>query len=270
MALLPDEQQLLLACEEGNSFSIYNVNNTNSFSLLPSVQVQGKPVDAMWTRKGQIVYTDRADQTVKLINPRTRKVIATESFFEPMYVSLSASDDVIYLADGFTGVYRSSDSEKWIQVYRKLNKQFDPCQAFKLPINGTEGLWIVEVEKKKTSVVSRVFKLGDDGLVNAQTVLYTMPLPKRINYINLHTSLCRLTCDSHGNVYFPNSVDRQVLVWSSADYPTGDWKIIVKSSDMDTPVIAAWPRRLAVDSRRGLLYIGHGLRSLSIFRLTFS
>lgn len=262
------------------SFFIYKVINATSAALLTTVnQVIAKNdslLDAALSPSGHIVYTTIHTQEVVIITS-TGLVITRHIMTQPMYISVSPSDNAIYVATANASVHRSTDEgQTWQQVYHNSNGSIFVCQAFKVFVKGMDGVLIQEVQGR-TNIEPRyrslrVFALNSDGTVYVHSELSQMmsfpPGMMRSGEKNPHPKMvCNcFTYDNRGNIFYQEYVRGDVHV-RSIETPGADWiQLILPSDDITYQTL----RGAVLDTKHRSLYVGQQhSNQLDVYKLNY-
>ena len=236
--------QLFIYSREGRHLSTITINNKDRLC------------DAMWTPRGNIVYTT-CDSNKVVVMSESGKVITTHTqMTKPRDLSVS-SDDIIYLADSKTGVYQSTDDGvSWSLVFKSTDR-WHCRQVIKVTTDHSDDFWTLGyIDNKNWHLrVYSVDRRHSDGNVTWRDINVPTTDGKHIDL-----SGSRLSYDGNMNIFLIDYSNRAVHVLSL----NGQYHCQLLSSHH----FKNNPCRLAVDKERQLLYVGQGKSVVGVFKLT--
>ena len=214
-----------------------------------------KAWDAVWTRHGNIVYSEYDSGKVVTMS-QSGDVIQQTNVSKPTFLSVS-TDGVIYLiSDNCTSVYQSTDhGVTWSHVFH-VTDGWECWQVIQVSTDSnTDALWTVvrsdEDWRLRVYTVDRRRAVGDN--VTWRDV--TVP-----SHVTVNLGLSNLVYDGH-SVFVTDYWKKAVHVWSvSGQYD----RQLVSPQQL---VSHAWG--VAVDSQRHVMYVGHWKGTVGVFKLTY-
>ena len=205
--------------------------------------------DASWTPRGNVVYATRSNKVA--VMSASGKVFNTtqKQMIEPRHFSIS-NDDIIYLCDIMEGLYQSTDDGfSWNLVFRPTNG-WHFWQAIKVTTSNSDDYWIKEWNdnmKWRFGVYKRRF----GGKVTWREV--NVPSPDGLQL--------SMAYDGNMNIFFSDNKEKSVYL------------LLVNSQHhcrlLSSHHIKYTTKRLAVDRKRKVLYIGQDYSLLDVYELTY-
>ena len=271
--------QLFIYSREGRHLSTIKTNNNDQLR------------DAAWTPRGNIVYTTYFPSDKVVVMSESGKVITTHTqMTEPHCLSVSSddipsdkvvvmsesgkvitthtqmtephclsvsSDDIIYLADSKTGVYQSTDDGvSWSLVFKSTDG-WHCFQTIKVTTDHSDDFWTLENYSNNYQLsVYSVDRRRSDGNVTWRDIV-----PKTYGkHINL-SYRSSLSYDGNMNIFLSDFDNKVVHKFSvNGQY---HWQLLSSYRIMNMP------RRLAVDKKRQLLYVGQWKGLVQVFELKY-
>ena len=240
--------QLFIYSREGRHLSTITINKNDLLW------------DATWTPRGKIVYTTcniHGSNKVVVISESGKVITTHTQMTRPQYLSVS-SDDIIYLADYKTGVYQSTDGGvSWSLVFKSTDG-WHCYQVIKVTTDHSDDFWTLEQSDNKSRHL-RVFSVDrrrSDGNVTWRDINIPTTNGKHINL-----SYSSLSYDGNINIFLSDLHNKAVHVLSV----NGQYHCQLLSSLH----FKDKPRRLAVDKKRQLLYVGQAKGVVAVFELTY-
>ena len=211
-------------------------------------------LDAAWTPQGNIVYTTVSQKEVVVISEPGKVIISHTQMKEPQLLSIS-KDNIIYLADFYTGVYQSTDGcFNWTLVFKPIDG-WHCSQVIKVTRDHSDDFWTLgsNADRWRLHVYS-VDRRRSDGNVTWRDLSYLIKGP----FLFLDSSLLY---DGNMNIFLSDYDNRAVHVL----LVNGQYYCQLISSHH----IKYAPHRLAVDKERQLLYVGQTTGIVEVFKLTY-
>ena len=238
--------QLFIYSREGRHRSTITTNDNDEL------------FDAMWTPRGNIVYTTLDSNKVVVISESGKVITTYTRMTEPRDLSVS-SDNIIYLADSETGgVYQSTDDGvSWSLVFKSTDG-WRCIQVIKVTTDHSDDFWTLEYNRDSNNYHLRVYSVDrrrSDGNVTWRDINVTTTDGKHID-----VSCSSLSYDGNMNIFLSDFNNKAVHVLSV----NGQYHCQLLSSLH----IENEPWRLAVDEERQLLYVGQWDGVVGVFKLT--
>ena len=242
--------KLLVSCVTLSELFIYSHEGRHLSTII--INDYDLLCDAMWTPRGNIVYTTYSYKVV--VMSESGRVITTHTqMTSPHRLSVS-SDDIIYLADYETGVYQSTDDDiGWSLVFKSIDG-WHCYQVIKVTTDHSDDFWTLEYSGNLNYRL-RVYSVDrkhSDGNVTWRDINVNTTNGKHINLSNS----C-LSYDGYLNIFLSDSDNRDVYAFSVNGQYHSSHHIKYKSS------------RLAVDKNRQLLYVGQSGGVVEVFELKY-
>ena len=243
--------KLLITCYPLSQLFIYSREGRHLSTI--SINDDDKLYDAIWTPRGNIVYTT-CDSKKVVVMSEFGKVIATHTqMIGPRYFSVS-KDDNIYLADWDTGVYESNDDGvSWNLVFKSTDG-WHCLQVVKVIADHSDDFWTMEWRNNQWHL--RVYSVDKKRFdVKVKDINVTTTDGK---YLDLTGS--GLSYDGYMNIFLSDYHHKAVHVLSVNDQH--HCKILASYHTKNIP------ERLSVDLERQLLYVGQLYGVVEVFKLT--
>ena len=244
--------KLLIGSNELTMLFIYSHKGRH----LLTITIDYMPLDATWTPLGKIVYSVLFRNEVLRISEFGEIISTFTQTTEPHFFSVS--NDTIYLADSATGVYQSKDDGVNWHVVFKSTEEWQCLQVIKVTYSDNDEFWTLERTKRYNfNLVYRVNGNMDDrkrkltGDINVIT-----KDGKRINL----TDDSRLSYDGNVEVFLSDRTQKNVHVLSA----NGKYHCQLLLPNY----IENYPRRLAVDSKQQVLFVGQDKGVVGFSKLT--
>ena len=249
------EGQLLAGQHLGRYLHVYSADCCHVTSItLPN---NGKVCDAVWTRRGNIVYSEWDSNKVVTMS-QSGDVIQQINVSRPSYLSVS-TDGVIYLiSDYCTSVYQSTDDGlTWSHMFN-VTDGWECWQVIKVSTDSnTDVLWTVIRSAGEWRL--RVYTVDKRRAVGDNVTWRDVSLP---SHVNVDLSYSRLAYDGHTSIFVTDRSNRAVHVWSvSGQY---DRQLVSPQQ-----LIISKPRFVAVDTERHVMYVGYEYDTVGVFKLTY-
>jgi hypothetical protein len=245
--------QLLVGQWHDRQLHIYSANYSHVTSIkLPDDYIV---YDAVWTPRGNIVYSDWGEQVVTM--SQSGDVIQKTHILDPDFFSVS-TDGVIYLISKWTIVYQSTDDGlTWSPTF-EVTDGWQCRQVIKMSTDShtdvlwtVVGLWPAEDRRLRIHTVDKQRKIG--GNVTWRDI--TLP-----SHVIVSLSNSKLADDGHSNILVTDYDNRAVHVWSvSGQY---DRQLVSRQQLISEP----WC--VAVDTQRHLMYVNK-YYGVGVFELTY-
>ena len=213
--------------------------------------------DAIWTPRGNIVYTTFSSNKVVVMS-ETGKVTNIHTWMKgPKSLSIS-NDGIIYVADWKTGVYQSTDDGvNWSLVFNST-LGWSCLKAIKVATNYSDVFWTVMINRSESNLL-RMYNV-DRRLSNVKVTWRDIDVPST-NGEQISLPFSSLSHDSNMNIFLSDISNRAVHVLST----NGQFHFQLLSPNY----IAHQPGRLTVDKERQLLYIGQREGLVAVFQLKY-
>ena len=240
-----DFSQLFIYSREGRHLSTITTNNNDRL------------LDAMWTPRGNIVYTTCNSNKVVVMSESGKVITTHTQMADPRCLSVS-SDNIIYLADYETGVYQSTDDGvSWSLVFKPTDG-WHCWRVIKVTTDHSDDFWTLE-HSDNNNWHLRVYSVNrkrSDGNVTWRDINVSTTDGKHIDL-----SGSRLSYDGNMNIFL-NDWDNKAVHMLSVN---GQYHCQLLSSHhiKNTPYI------LAVDKECQLLYVGQDKSVVGVFKLTY-
>jgi hypothetical protein len=217
--------------------------------------------DAVWTRRGNIVYSEDGNGKVVTMS-RSGHVMRQTAGFVFSHLSVS-TDGVIYLIHKRKDVYHSTDDGlTWSHVFN-VSDGCDFYQVIKVSTDSnTDVLWTsigLRLDNRtKYHEVLRVYTVDNrravgDNVISQRDV--AIPWQVRMD------SSSKLVYDGHTSIFAKTSGNKAVHVWSvRGQY---DRQLV----SLQKLVSFFWC--IAVDGQRHVMYVGHDQGRVDVFELTY-
>jgi hypothetical protein len=293
LSISSDQQRLIVDYLPADQvLQIYSLNG----SLESKISLPGKLVDAMWTAEGHILCsvandmgplvgvenTNMNSTALVLLVSLSGDVIAHTPMTAPRALS-TWYDDVVYLADLVSGVYRSMDGGRtWSHVFKTEDKWF--CiQVIQVSSDmHVDTLWTIEQtviqQRPRPSQLSkwfmrrlRVYTLDKQSLIDSRLSLLnatTLSLPSSVSIdtvtIKNPEGRPMLAYDHRGNVFLSDTQDEGIdvhLLSLNGQYQ----EKVLKGFD----VFAKQIHSLAMDIERSVMYVGLCGGTVGVLTLTY-
>jgi hypothetical protein len=211
--------------------------------------------DAVWTKRGNIVYCEWVRGKIVTMS-QAGDVIQHTNVSMPTNPSMS-TDDVIYFTSAGTSVYQSTDDGlTWSRMFTVADG-WQCCQVIKVSTDSnTDVLWTVvnSVEDWRLQVCTVDKRRAGGNNVTWRDV--TLP-----SHVTVDLKCSRLAYDGNASILVMDNKNRAVHVWSvSGQY---DRQLVSPQQ------LISHPRRVAVDTQRHVMYVGHENGTAGVFELTY-
>ena len=237
---------------------------------LSTIRISGRLMDAAWTPRGNIVYTNLVDKKVVVLSESNTVISVNTTVKIPKYLCVS-NDNIIYLTDSqreSSAVYQSiDDGDSWSEVF-KQTKIWLTMQVIKVTYNNSIDFWLLMPDEAMNlhihvySVDNRSF--NDNKAWRIIKVITTEC--KHVYYLGNSLSYDNkmnifLTQQTSPNKFYNGQGDKAVHVLSvDGKY---DHQLLSSHQIMNEP------QRLAVDNERQLLYVGQNKGLVQVFELMY-
>ena len=210
--------------------------------------------DAMWTPRGNIVYTTFSN-TVVVISESGEVITPPTQMTFPGYLSVS-NDNIIYLADRMTDVYQSTnDGVSWSIIFQSTDG-WHCWQAIKVNTDHRDEFWTLE-KSNNNNYHLRVYGVNRKHYdVTWKDIIITTTNDKHCNLAG-----SRLSYDNNMNIFLSDYYNKAVHVLSV----NGQYHCQLLSSQH----FKNYPCALAVDRKSELLYVGQNEGVVGVFKLTY-
>jgi Tol biopolymer transport system component len=248
---LSTDGQLIVGHLIDKHLYIYYTDGRSNLTVLQDNNVE--LWDAAWTPRGDnIVYTNFDGVVVISLSG---EFIATTnlSSFAPRY--LTVTDDVIYLATYYGGVYQSMDSGvTWSHVFYPSNETFHSWQVIKVShdLLNTDDFWAIEVDgeddmSKRLQVYSRSKSTGN---VTARSITNNGDYPFEFH-------LQRLAYDGDSTIIaICNNLNPTLYLFSINTYSIRQISLEVQFSLNNKPMCGC------IDTSKHAMYVGYVKRGV--------
>jgi hypothetical protein len=247
------EGQLLVSLWDDRQLHVYSADysHVTSITIFDSDSVY----DAVWTSRGNIVCTARRSNIVVTIL-RSSDVMRQTNLLQPGYLSISA-DDVIYLISDHTSVFQSKDDGL---TWNHLFNVSDDCKCWQVvkvsTDNNTDILWAVEYPFRDWRL--SVYTVDKRRAVGDRVTRRNVTVP---SHVTVDFSNSRLAYDDHKSIFVTERGKKAVHVWSvSGQY-------VYQLVSPQQLILSPW--RVAVDTQRHVMYVGHEKGTVSVYNLTY-
>ena len=238
--------KLLISQLESSELFVYSREGYHLYN----VSINGTLFDALWTHRGNIVYTTSDYiSNVALMSESGYDIQKTQMNI-PRSLSIS-SDGIIYVADEITGLYQSTDHGfSWNIVFKPTyNEAF---AFFQLSVRVTNGnnsdFWTIEQTPSRFSQLC-VYRINYK-LFNNSTAHVT----------KLIAGVTKLAYDGNGNVFLYFGSSETIHVYSV----TGQYRCLIVSLERREE-----PKSLVVDHKMSQLYVGISNSKVRVFKLIY-
>ena len=209
--------------------------------------------DAIWTPRGNILYTTYNSNRVKLIS-ETGDVISTqddELMQQPL--CLSVSKGIIYLADWDIGAFQSiDDGVSWSLVFRSPN-EWRCWQVVKVNTAHNDDFWTLSVCRQTDDLNLRTYNVNNNGDVTWRNIS-----PPTIDNENINMNESSLVYDGKKSIFLSNWYNNSVHTLSLDD----------QSHHQILSHLTHKPCKVAVDEEGCFLYVGENDGVVEVFELT--
>jgi hypothetical protein len=247
------ESQLLVGQSNDHQLHVYSADCRHVTSI--KLHDYDKVCDAVWTRHGNIVYSEWRSKKVVTMS-QSGDVIQQTNVSNPRNLSVSI-DGVIYLISDCTSVYQSTDDGvTWSHMFTVS----DGCECWQVIKVSTDSntdvvwtlVWSGEDWRLRVYTVDKRRAAGDNVTWRDVTV------PRHVT-VNLGYS--RLVYDGHTSIFVTDCSNRAVHVWSvSGQY---DRQLVSGQQLVSNPC------GVAVDTQRHVMYVGREQGIVGVLELAY-
>ena len=239
------------------SDGFYFVTYTLNGNYLSNIPIKIKiPIEAIWTPRGNIVYTTTANNAVVRILVSGTVTARTKMSF-PMGLSVS-DDNIIYLADMETGIHQSmDDGASWSNIFNP-NDGRQSLKVFKLSgKNNSEEYWTLEADENFNRQL-RVYSLNKGHSKGNVTWMNIV--------INTVPSLQKNFSDF--TVFHINGVN---IILAGGENKAVHFFLMNGQyhCQLTSPVIENEPTAITVGNKNRLLVVGQHHGTLAVFKLIY-
>jgi hypothetical protein len=244
------EGQLLVGLQRDRQLHVYSADRRHLTSItLPD---NDRVYDAVWTRRGNIVYSESGSGKVVTMS-QSCDVIQKTNLSQPTWLSVS-TDGVIYLISDCASVYQSTDNGvTWSHMFN-VTDGWKCYQVIKASTDSnTDVLWTLVESAERVHL--RVYTV--DKRRSAGDNVSWCEVPGHVT-VDLGS---RMAYDGLTNIFVNAYSDRAVHVWSvSGQY---DRQLMTRQQ------LNLYPCRVAVDTQRHMMYVGLEKGTVGVFELTY-
>ena len=247
LSVLNDE--LLISSHGLSQLFIYSQEGRHRSSV--TTYDNDKLFDAIWTPHGNILYTTINNKKVVLMSESGKVISIHTHLTAPQHLSASNDGD-IYLADGESGIYHSTNNGvNWSLVF-KPTEEWSCLQVIKVTTDRSDDFWTLE--KKFESIHLRTYT------INRKRSEFGITFTDISDDENIKLSTCSsLSFDGNQNIFLNCSDKKAVYVFSA----NRQYCCQLLSPDH----IKNIPYKLAVDVKRQLLYVGQHGGEVAVFHI---
>jgi hypothetical protein len=286
LSISSDQQRLIAEYSQDPVLHIYALNG----SLESKISLPGKLMDAMWTLEGHILCsvandtgplvgvenTNKNSTALVLLVSQSGDVIAQTPMTAPRALS-TWYDDVVYLADLVSGVYRSTDGGRtWSHLFKMEDKWF--CiQVIQVSDDlYSDTLFTLEhavgqFPRSRFSVLAKVlfkrrlrkYTINRQSSRPTNFTSSTLILPDHVRLGDDPKFRPTLACDDSGNVFLVDAGAYGVLHLLSY---AGQFKMTLFSG---LKLFSNAIHNLALDSQYNKMYVGLCQGTVGILTLTY-
>ena len=250
LSLFSDD--LLVSSWQADNLFVYHVNGYH----VNTVRVHNKLCDAVYTTKGDIVYTSTDHRLVILSNQASAPIVR-DDFTYPQYLSTS-SDGTIYLADWKDGAYESTDGGfHWNHLFN-IDDGYRCWQLIKVQTEQGNAFWSLELKGEIKRL--RYCFLNRTGIKLDRRNLEWRDVDLRIShskFIDLQNS--RMAFDDDKRVFINDFNNNAVHVFlTNGQY---ERQLLSEKHGIKKPC------RLAYDRRYQRLYVGQQRGEIKLYHI---
>jgi hypothetical protein len=209
MAVSNNGDQLLVGSKQDNRIHSYKLKELKG--LQRGQQTREQFYDAVITPNGELLYSTKKKNLCLMILGKTASKVKSGI---TGYFSVS-NDDVIYIADPHSGVFKSSDDGKTWQLVFKLPDNSHQCiQAVKVSTNKqAEVFWVRESSTSNITLL-RIYILNTQPTTDNKVTWRDVTLPTNVS---IDVANSKLACDySSGDVFVLDCRNKAVHRFSSS------------------------------------------------------
>jgi hypothetical protein len=246
------EGQLLVGQWDDSQLQVYSADCCHVTSIkLPN---NDSVFDAVWTRRGNIVYSEW-DKGKVVTMSQSGDVIQQTNISQPSYFSVS-TDGVIYIISLYKSVYQSTDDGLTWSCMFKVTDGWQCWQVIRVSTDSnTDVLWTLVWSGEDRRL--RVYTVNKRRAVSDDVTWRDATLPSHVT-VDLIGS--KLAYDGYTSI-FVTCITRAVHVWSvSGQY---DRQLVSPQQ------LVAERCRVAVDTERRVMYVGLKKDTVGVFELTY-
>ena len=254
--------KVLLSQDAGGKLSIHSWEGR--FILFANIRDKTM-IDATWTPKGKIVYT--APARIVLLSDYGKIILVDDTTFTVPW-TLSVYNDIIYLADLLKGLFQSADDGfNWNLILVQENG-WSPVQVISLTADKSNSIWTIEWNKNgtknyKINRLSRYDMKSERSDGNTLWARINRPI-MYCKYMQTNLFSAFISNDGYENVFLSDSINKAVYVLSENGQ--------CYRQLLSPKYLKYNPQRIAVDSKRRLLYVAQkdeGVFIVSVFKLKY-
>jgi hypothetical protein len=249
------EGQLLVGQAGARQLHVYSAHCSHVTSItLPD---DDDVWDAVWTRRGNIVYSEWRSGKVVTVS-QSGDVIHQTHVLDPSYLSVSTYN-VTYLISGYKSVYQSTDEGlTWGHVFTAF-KDWQCWQVIQVSTdNNIDALWTLVALDLAEYWRLRVYTVDKRRAVGDNATWRDVTLPSHETVDIRHS---RLAYDGYTSIFVTDGRNTAVHVWSvSGQY---DRQLVSYQQ------LSSLPLCVAVDTQRHVMYVGHDKDRVGVLELTY-
>ena len=238
--------KLLVSRKKSSKLFIYSQEGCYLSTI--TIDTNDKLHDAMWTPRGNIVYTTYSFKVVVILE--SGKVMNCTSLSKPSRLHIS-NDDIIYVADADNGVYQTTNEGVSWSLTFKSPIGWKCYEVIKITSEHSDDFWSKGIKDTKWQIyIHSVNREGVDGSVTQSAI--NLPEDQKIQ---LEGS--RLSYDNNMNIFVSDKDNNAVHMFSK----NNQYQVLLSDQ-------IKHPYKVHVDKDSQLLYVGeHGV--VKVFQLIY-
>ena len=248
--------KLLVSGTEFSQLFIYSLEG--HYCSTVSTIDNNKPDDASWTPRGNIVYTSWTEKKLVVMSEAGNFITEhTQMTGQQQYISV-CDDDFIYLIDVGSGVYQSTDDGISWSLALKSDDRWSFKQVIKMTTaHSDDFLTLGTLDGDNYQL--RLYNVNQtlSGIEMTWRDINTMTTDGK--HIDLFSS--SLSYDGSMNIFLSDSDTK--IIYVTSVYGEYHYQLLLLQHVKNKPF------KIAVNTKRQLLYVGQYGRLVEVFKLTY-